>query len=193
MLENRRRIRHDSGPMSRHRLVGTLIGLTGSSRRGIWGEIPFTALAYVEDGDRVVQLLFRADTPDASAIKTIWNMIVQTFTLDERNGATVPVESDPNDWWNLALSMEAADRLDDAEALLRERIPHIAFAAQTAELYRQRMLRLLGVGNVDGARAAHAEAANWIRTYASMATSGGEGAALSWERDRFLASLGGAP
>ena len=43
------------------------------------------------------------------------------------------------------------------------------------------------------AREARKQAADWAWTYASYATSGGEGAALSYERDQFLTSLGPEP
>ena len=59
----------------------------------------------------------------------------------------------------------------------------------TAQLHRERMLRLQEAGDLAGARAAFEKASDWICSYAGFATSGGEGAALSLERDEFLASL----
>jgi len=68
-------------------------------------------------------------------------------------------------------------------------VDHIGAAIQVAELYRHRMLRLLREGDSAGAEAARDQAARWAHHYAACATSGGEGAALSRERDAFLARL----
>lgn len=97
------------------------------------------------------------------------------------------------EWWDRAVELERANKLKEAEALLKESIPHLAFASQTAELYRLRMIRLMSINDMTGAREAHKQAHDWIYTYASMATSGGEGAALSLQRDDFLKELGPSP
>ena len=83
-------------------------------------------------------------------------------------------------------ALEREDRLIEAEAAIREAIPHQAFALEIAEMYRRRMLRLQG-----GPQAAEArqKAADWAYFYASQATSGGEGTAMSAERDEFLRTL----
>ncbi len=95
--------------------------------------------------------------------------------------------------WETALLLERADRLPEAEETLRNGIPHIAFAAQIAELYAHRMHRLRALGDHARANDAREAARRWIHNYASMATSGSEGGALSYERDRFLAELGDDP
>ena len=65
----------------------------------------------------------------------------------------------------------------------------MGYAASTAEMYRLRMNRLKATGDREGARDAFQRACNYMNDYASMATSGGEGAALSCERDQFRAQL----
>lgn len=87
------------------------------------------------------------------------------------------------------MALEAAGALEAAEAHIRESCPHIGFACATADLYRLRMLRLQSAGDAAGADDAFRRAGEFIRFYASLATSGGEGAALSVERDTFLAQL----
>lgn len=101
--------------------------------------------------------------------------------------AAAPQDGPP--WWKRAKALDLADRIAEAEAVIQAAIPHLAFAAATAQLHRERMLRLQEAGDPAGARIAFEQATNWIRSYAAMATSGGEGAALSRERDEFLASL----
>lgn len=92
-------------------------------------------------------------------------------------------------WWHRAAALEAAGELDAAETLLRESIPHLHFAYATADLYRLRMLRLQAAGDAAGAGDAFRRSGDFIRFYAGLATSGGEAAALSDERDAFLARL----
>ncbi|MBL9136159.1 MAG: hypothetical protein JNK85_09840 [Verrucomicrobiales bacterium] len=93
------------------------------------------------------------------------------------------------EWWHQALALEVEDQLVAAETLIRERCPHIGFAHATAEMYRLRMGRLLAAGDRAAAREAFLKASAFIRYYASLATSGGEGLALSEERDQFRAVL----
>lgn len=80
----------------------------------------------------------------------------------------------------------------EAEQLIRDSIPTLHFALATAELYRQRWLRLRRSDPAEAATARN-QAAHWAYAYASYATSGGEGLALSRERDEFLSQLGPDP
>jgi len=94
------------------------------------------------------------------------------------------------EWWRRARALEAAGRLEEAERAITGAVDHIGASASVAELYAQRMQRLAEQGDAAGAAAAGDKAEQWIRSYASQATSGGEGAALSLERDEFLARIG---
>lgn len=89
----------------------------------------------------------------------------------------------------MAQSLEGPDRLEAMEEALRKAIPHIGAAASIAERYAERMRAFQRAGNEPRARAAFALAVQWMGTYAGWATSGGEGAALSYERDQFHAEL----
>jgi hypothetical protein len=93
------------------------------------------------------------------------------------------------DWWRKARAFEAQDELKAAENAIRDGVPSLHFAYATADLYQQRMLRMMQAGDKDGALSAFLKAREFIFFYASMATSGGEGAALSGERDAFLKQL----
>jgi hypothetical protein len=92
-------------------------------------------------------------------------------------------------WQPVALILEGPDRLDEIEEAMKRSIPHIGAAASIAEMYAQRMREFRRLGNEQRAIAAFRLSVEWIETYASWATSGGEGAALSSERDRFHAAL----
>lgn len=99
---------------------------------------------------------------------------------DQRSQAT---------WWRRARELERTDQLEAAEAVIRDAIPYQTFALETAELYKDRYLRLREAGRTADAATAFAKAEEWARFYASLATSGGEGLALSAERDEFIESL----
>jgi hypothetical protein len=100
--------------------------------------------------------------------------------------------ADEPEWMQRARQLEREDRLEEAEQLIRDAIPTLHFAIATAELYRNRWIRLQG-NNPAKAADARKQAANWAYAYASYATSGGEGEALSSERDEFLRQLGPEP
>lgn len=92
-------------------------------------------------------------------------------------------------WWYEALAFEAKGELDAAEVHIKMSCPHIGFAHATASLYRDRMCRLMATGDQKGALAAFLKSSDFIHSYAGFASSGGEGAALSLERDEFLDQL----
>lgn len=93
------------------------------------------------------------------------------------------------EWWRRARKLEAQDKLAEAEAVIKEGVPNLYFAHATADLYRLRMIRLMEQGDGAGAREAFDKSEHFIWFMASLATSGGEGAALSLERDTFMAEL----
>lgn len=95
-------------------------------------------------------------------------------------------------WWREAVLLERADHLPEAEAIIWAALNHIGVYSSLAYLYEQRMARLLGADNRAGAEAARLRAIEFLYSYASSATSGGEGIALSHERDQRISALGGA-
>jgi hypothetical protein len=95
------------------------------------------------------------------------------------------------EWWRRAQALEAQDKLEEAEEVVKNAIPHLYFAHATADLYRERMIRKMEEGDQAGALEAFRQAKSFIYFMASLATSGGEGAALSGERDQFMRELVG--
>lgn len=92
-------------------------------------------------------------------------------------------------WWYEAMALEVQGDLEAAEAHIKNSCPAIGFAQATASLYRERMNRLKAKGDKKGALAAFLKSSEFIQAYAGFASSGGEGAALSLERDEFRAEL----
>jgi hypothetical protein len=100
-----------------------------------------------------------------------------------------PAPMNTTAWTRAAQSTDGPDRLEAIEEEMRRSIDHIGVAASIAEMYAQRMRTFQRAGNEPRAIAAFKLAVDWMGTYASWATSGGEGAALSYERDQFRAAL----
>lgn len=100
-----------------------------------------------------------------------------------------PAPPGPGTWARTAEDTQGPDRLEAVEQDMLRSIPHIGAAASIAEMYAQRMRVFQRAGNEARAIAAFRLAVDWMGNYASSATSGGEGAALSYERDRFRAAL----
>ncbi|MDP3072334.1 MAG: hypothetical protein Q8N18_18730 [Opitutaceae bacterium] len=92
-------------------------------------------------------------------------------------------------WWREAQALENAGRMEEAEQTIKQAVPHIGAAASIAEMYAERMRAFQRAGDEPRAIAAFKQAVDWMGTYAGWATSGGEGAALSQERDDFRAAL----
>ncbi|MFN0182423.1 MAG: hypothetical protein ACKVQR_01265 [Aquabacterium sp.] len=109
-------------------------------------------------------------------------------------GEDAPAPADVDDnrpaWARRAQALEAQGRLDEAEQAMRDGCDQIGVLMSIAVMYRERMVRLAAAGDVAGATDARARAVSWAQAYAGCATSGGEGAALSRERDTFVGGLG---
>lgn len=88
-------------------------------------------------------------------------------------------------------SMEEANELKAMEEAIMAHDNSLWSCCHIAELYRRRMHRLKAAGDVAGAEAAFARSYHWMCSFASGATSGGEGAANSLARDEHLERLVG--
>lgn len=93
------------------------------------------------------------------------------------------------DWAHDAKKLEDSGDLKAAEELIQKNVPHIGCAASIAEMYARQMRMFQRAGDEPRAIAAFKKAVDWMGSYAASATSGGEGEALSRERDDFQAAL----
>ena len=98
--------------------------------------------------------------------------------------------ADP-EWWTAALRLELEDRLEQAEAIIRRALDPRGepSSAQIAHLYDLRCRRLLKHGQLEAARSAAQKGYAFMCEYASGATSGGEGIALSREAKNYQKTL----
>jgi hypothetical protein len=92
-------------------------------------------------------------------------------------------------WWTRALELERADRFKEAEQAILDAEKSIGAWSQVAYLYELRLKRKLTEGDLAGAKDAFERADNALADYASCATSGGEGTALSAERRERVAAM----
>lgn len=100
-----------------------------------------------------------------------------------------PAPMNSTAWARAAQRTDGPDRLEAVEKEMLAAIDHIGVAGSIAEIYAERMRAFQRAGNEPRAVAAFKLAMQWMYSYASSATSGGEGAALSYECDRFREAL----
>lgn len=98
-------------------------------------------------------------------------------------------EEPPADWRERINWLTDRGRMDEMEQVLRANIDHLGLFSSIAHQHRRRMNQLLAAGDREVAAASFRAAADFIWRYAAGATSGGEGAALSRERDEFRREL----
>lgn len=181
--------------------VGLLQALSGSGwRRRADGRREALRYAYCEDGGRLLHLCLSGD--DDAALACLWPRLLSSFRLLAPRGqrqpllghpAPPPCDPGPPAWWARAQALQREGHIEEAVALVGRECPYAGALLSQAELWAREMQRLAAGGDLAAARAAHRNAAALAWSYAAGATSGGEGAALSLERDRFLAELGPAP
>ena len=99
----------------------------------------------------------------------------------------------PPAWWAAAQALEEEGRIEEAVELVGRECDLQGAIISQAELWARAMHRRLEAGDRDGAKHAWGKSRDYAYAYAASATSGGEGAALSRERDAFLAQLGPEP
>jgi len=99
----------------------------------------------------------------------------------------------PPAWWVAAQALEEEGRIEEAIALVDRECKMQGALISQAELWSRTMSRRLAADDRQGARQAWRQSRDFAYAYAASATSGGEGVALSAERDAFLAQLGPEP
>ncbi len=111
---------------------------------------------------------------------------VRFVTGDE----ALPVDTTGPLWWQDAQRRAASGDLEAAERLVLQNVPHLGAYAQLAELHERLGRRHAAAGDQAKADAAFDASCEWMDRMASSATSGGEGMALSLQRDEHRRRLG---
>jgi hypothetical protein len=99
----------------------------------------------------------------------------------------------PAGWWVAAQALEAQGKVEEAVELVGRECDLQGAIISQAELWARALHRRLEAGDREGAKHAWNKSRDYAYAYAASATSGGEGAALSRERDAFLEQLGPQP
>ena len=111
----------------------------------------------------------------------------------ERKRQRKEAQSVPPSWWLEAQALEEQGKIEEAVAHVGRECGFQGAIISQAGLWARTMRRRLDAGDREGAKQAWGKARDYAYGYAASATSGGEGAALSMERDQFLAELGPEP
>lgn len=101
------------------------------------------------------------------------------MSIDERRKAAI----------KRAQQLDLEDRLDEIEPVIRAADDSLWMCCIMAGLFKDRMLRMQSATRKKDAEKAFVESYGWMCSFASGATSGGEGAANSYERDQHLGEL----
>jgi hypothetical protein len=201
-----------AGPDEHTALLDRILGEVSESNPGFehmrleLDGMPCLALRNLDvDGERLQQayVVRESNRPDMALVcRVTANDDDMTFAMNTAEVILASIQpaveeipdgasaGDP-EWWLQALRLEQAGRLQEAEELLEKSIDHIGCYSSIARLYELRQARLASNGDQEGADAAAEKAVHWLTIYASSATSGGEGAALSMERDQRIGAIRG--
>ncbi len=94
-----------------------------------------------------------------------------------------------DEFWKYMNRLERAGQMEEVEKQIKDRVPYAHYALEIDTVYRSRWHRFKAAGDLVRAEEARKKAADWAYIFAGFATSGGEGAAFSYERDQFLSTL----
>jgi hypothetical protein len=109
--------------------------------------------------------------------------------MSRSDSSVCAIENSAETWWHAAYNTFGPDRLRETEEAMLRATDNIGPAASIAEMYAQRMRAFQNAKDEPRAIIAFQLALEWMNFYASQATSGGEGAALSYESELFRSAL----
>ncbi|MBB6095961.1 tetratricopeptide (TPR) repeat protein [Povalibacter uvarum] len=156
------------------------------------GDAKRVGAAWIQVNDSVVELLIDGPAADHERLSAVWDLMRLSFRCTSHQRLEPPAH-EPESWWSRAKALRDEGRLDEAIAVVERDGDRAEALLVQADLHMERLRRARAEGETDVARDAWKKAASCARAYAASATSGGEGAARSIERDRILAELGPAP
>lgn len=141
--------------------------------------------------DMVLVCRATAKTEDMPRAMNLSEVILLSLQppLEDSSPQRPAAASAPPAWWQQALALEQAGRVDDGAKHILDTVRDQGALISTAELYKLHMMRMKKDGNTPAAAAAYRKSRDYAYSYAASATSGGEGTALSMQRDDFLAEL----
>jgi hypothetical protein len=150
----------------------------------------YICMVWFRVADCVIEVRIEAATGALCEASAEW--LLRDFECEPIQSA---IEGAPGrePWWIRVQKLREAGSIEEALAVAERDGDRAEALLVQAELHAERMHRAQAEGQVEIAREAWRKATGCVHAYAASATSGGEGAARSVERDRLLARLGGEP
>jgi hypothetical protein len=168
----------------------------GTARQGQGPDAPIVHFAYLRHGRHVLELLLQSPATRADAALVAWRCAAAGWRLHaaqpERRPHQKPHRKPPTQptWWPRAQALQAQGNLEEALDLIQRECNQAGRLLAQAELLVRQMRQALAAGRLSEAMRAQERAVDCACSYAATATSGGEGAARSLERDQFLRENG---
>ncbi len=158
---------------------------------GLWRDASagFVAVAWIQVDDVVVELHLEGLR---ATLDTVWAMLRASFRCESfREPLVTP--SIAESWTSRVARLRHEGQIEEAIAVIEREGDCGEALLLEAQLHAERMRGALAAAQTQAARNAWQQAVRWARAYAASATSGGEGAARSFECERFLKHLGSEP
>lgn len=166
--------------------------LWGWSTMGEGADLRIVGAVWMQVDGSVVELLLDGPVADRDRLSAVWDLLRRSLRCRPHERVQPPAH-EPESWWSRVKALRDEGRLDEAIALVERDGDRAEALLVQADLHAERLRQARAEHRIDAARDAWQKAASCARAYAASATSGGEGAARSLERDRILADLGPAP
>jgi tetratricopeptide (TPR) repeat protein len=168
----------------------------GSARQGQGPEAPIVHFAYLRQGRHVLELLLHGPATRSEDALAAWRCAAASWRVhaaqpegrQRHKQHRTPVS--PAAWWLRAQALQAQGQLEEALNLVERECDQAGRLLAQAELLVRQMRQALAAGRLSEAMRAQERAVDCACSYAASATSGGEGAARSLQRDEFLRANG---
>lgn len=141
------------------------------------------------DAERFVVVRTTCRPDDLTRAGDTAELVLHHLRFVPADAGPAPDPTGPS-WWQEAQRRAAAGDVAAAEQLVLRSVPHLGAYAQLAELHEWLGRRFAAAGDAAAAEAAFDASCRWMDQMASCATSGGEGMALSLQRDEHRRRLG---
>ena len=149
-------------------------------------------VAWLQTTHAVLQWWLEGPAEQRDYFHGVWALIRESLACTTL-ASPRPTRNAHESWWMRVENLRSQGKLDEAVDVAERDGDRAEVLLVQADLHAERMRRAQTAGQLDVAREAWQKAADCAFAYAASATSGGEGAARSLDRDRILASLGPEP
>lgn len=150
------------------------------------------AVAWMQAKEAVLEWWLEGPAEQREYLEGVWGLVRDSMSCTTL-ASPKPLRDAHEPWWTRVQKLRSQGNLDEAVSVAERDGDRAEVLIVQADLHAERMRRASAAGQLDVAREAWKKAADCAYAYAASATSGGEGAARSMDRDRILAELGPEP